>query len=659
MTTPNPNPTPGTTGKHRASRIPLDYYKQGDRMSRRKVWFTRLFMWATIGWTLIVFPACLISEAKKTPLGEERFSHGPVCRGHKNIGAECSACHVSFPMLGARVELSPNEMGGRSTFKGDLKCVECHLGVKSYDKMTASEAIHHPNIDPAATPNCGTCHQDHKGADHDMRRVAEANCVGCHKDLKQAVQPGQLGKYEVSVTDFTTNHPKLRSLPAKDPSKLKFNHAYHMTKGISLYQNGKPYMVSEMLDGVQRQALIKRGQTPSSPVQLDCIDCHNSDERYNDRGWKDENGSLVDAEGRSIAAPEADVKNKEGILAAFNNRRKSRAWVAEEGVMMPPRGVGSYMAPINYDQHCSSCHPLTALPGMRPLPHRLPVIPDPEKYVLNRKVFEAMEEEGIPEPAIKALRPLLDVAFAHRGDFEKKLADLLPKSQLKHEERIVELANQRDVGLRAAVENVIDDARPIKVAPPAIPFPWKQTDVTEPDRKAKVDLALRTLLEGNKNCGECHIARDGMNLSYAAFRQRESENQAILAENEKIRKQNEKNRAENKPELPYKDWASYRVERPAIPELWLKHARFDHLRHTEKGISCKECHPQAYASNPQMLLDAFVKPRKGAEDIMIPSIDVCRNCHSSSPKKEIVDRGVSAKHDCTECHIYHHGLPKK
>ena len=76
----------------------------------------------------------------------------------------------------------------------------------------------------------------------------------------------------------------------------------------------------------------------------------------------------------------------------------------------------------------------------------------------------------------------------------------------------------------------------------------------------------------------------------------------------------------------------------------------DHAQHELKGISCKECHPQAYADNPRILLDAYILPRKGAEVMMIPNKDNCVKCHAPKTAKE---GGV--RHNCTECHQYHHG----
>src|SRR6476659_9828009 len=92
-----------TSGKHRASRIPLDYYKHGDQLSRRKRFWTRLVLLLTIVWCLLLIPAAyMLTTTKNSPVGLQRYSHGQVCRAHATIGHECSACHVDFPMVGAR-----------------------------------------------------------------------------------------------------------------------------------------------------------------------------------------------------------------------------------------------------------------------------------------------------------------------------------------------------------------------------------------------------------------------------------------------------------------------------------------------------------------------------------------------------------------------------
>src|SRR5205823_2370177 len=130
------------SGKQRASRIPLDYYKKPDRMTLRKRFWTKVAAAGALVWLLTYLPASMVPAGRNTPLGNNRFSHGPVCKAHQGMGFECSACHVSFPMLGSRetVELP----GARSTFSGDLRCLECHLGEKRGDKFDGFLAVHHP-----------------------------------------------------------------------------------------------------------------------------------------------------------------------------------------------------------------------------------------------------------------------------------------------------------------------------------------------------------------------------------------------------------------------------------------------------------------------------------------------------------------------------------
>src|SRR5262249_34949219 len=135
-----------SSGKQRASRIPLDYYKHGDDVTRRKGFWTRLVLGLTVVWCLLLIPALVLPAAKSTPVGLQRFSHGQVCRVHANIGHECSACHVSFPMLGARDPVADVLPGARSTFVGDKKCLECHLGDERKGKFDGYLAVHHANM---------------------------------------------------------------------------------------------------------------------------------------------------------------------------------------------------------------------------------------------------------------------------------------------------------------------------------------------------------------------------------------------------------------------------------------------------------------------------------------------------------------------------------
>jgi hypothetical protein len=73
---------------------------------------------------------------------------------------------------------------------------------------------------------------------------------------------------------------------------------------------------------------------------------------------------------------------------------------------------------------------------------------------------------------------------------------------------------------------------------------------------------------------------------------------------------------------------TWRVTPPAIPDRWLSHSVFRHDSHRMR--ECTSCH--AAASSTQ------------TADVLLPSIESCRECHGPSP---------GARSDCVQCHVYH------
>jgi hypothetical protein len=72
------------------------------------------------------------------------------------------------------------------------------------------------------------------------------------------------------------------------------------------------------------------------------------------------------------------------------------------------------------------------------------------------------------------------------------------------------------------------------------------------------------------------------------------------------------------------------VAKAAITTRWLPHSEFQHSAHGM--LKCASCHAQATNS-------------RETSDILIPSIQVCRECHHSG------NDAVEAR--CSECHVYH------
>lgn len=74
------------------------------------------------------------------------------------------------------------------------------------------------------------------------------------------------------------------------------------------------------------------------------------------------------------------------------------------------------------------------------------------------------------------------------------------------------------------------------------------------------------------------------------------------------------------------------VAGPMIPDRWLERSIFSH--HAHRALTCLECHEGALAG-------------ERAADIMLPSIESCRKCHTPA---------VGVRSDCVLCHVYHRPL---
>lgn len=83
------------------------------------------------------------------------------------------------------------------------------------------------------------------------------------------------------------------------------------------------------------------------------------------------------------------------------------------------------------------------------------------------------------------------------------------------------------------------------------------------------------------------------------------------------------------------------IEPTKIPSRWLPHSRFSHVSH--QMMKCVECHGD-------------VDKSELTADVLLPSIDLCRKCHSSQPEQSLnksIPRRFGARTDCAECHVYH------
>jgi hypothetical protein len=78
---------------------------------------------------------------------------------------------------------------------------------------------------------------------------------------------------------------------------------------------------------------------------------------------------------------------------------------------------------------------------------------------------------------------------------------------------------------------------------------------------------------------------------------------------------------------------------PAIPAVWFSHARFAHRAH--RMLECVACHTDVATS-------------KKATDVLVPGIQLCRECHRAVTQEgPVAQHQNSASTQCVSCHVYH------
>jgi hypothetical protein len=80
-----------------------------------------------------------------------------------------------------------------------------------------------------------------------------------------------------------------------------------------------------------------------------------------------------------------------------------------------------------------------------------------------------------------------------------------------------------------------------------------------------------------------------------------------------------------------------RIVPTAVPKIWFPHSRFAHRAH--RMLECAACHEG-------------VEKSSNTADVLLPGIQVCRDCHRASAQKDGAQQ-QSAPTECVTCHGYH------
>lgn len=406
------------TGKQRAVRIPLDYYKRPTCLERWKEWLGVVALVVSGGW--------LASGLLRSDGGDLRYSRGPVANVHQAWDANCAACHDSFVPIQSDHWASHWASEWMGKHGEEQKCQSCHAGPKHH----ASEKW---------APSCAACHREHRGRDASLVSLDDRDCTQCHADLSAAVKPGVKlnaaeGMQRIRGFSKAQGHGDFQRL--KDTAaqqRLEFNHKLHMSPGFITPEKGDPHFTLEKLKESDRQryATNKQGQ-----VQLDCASCHQLDN----------SGSKVSDLGKHTVRPE-----------------------------------GAYMLPIRYDAHCQACHPLTIerknekdpLSGDIAVPHGL----QPQDV---RRLLEGIYTDKVLRNDLKDFEKL--VGKGNRPMPGKKLEEPVRDYQKKIEaaERLL-YAGKNACGechhyepKDALTEPNRNEALPrmFRIAPPKVPQVW-------------------------------------------------------------------------------------------------------------------------------------------------------------------------------------------
>jgi hypothetical protein len=403
---------PPPEGKRRTAPIPIDYLRQPSWFD---LWKSRLAIGAALV-TIAAIAVVLISPAR-----QRVHSRGPLAHVHSALNDDCQSCHVDFvPISGSAFSLTSDNWAHAS----DTNCKACHTG-----------HVHHANqsLDPDTereSANCAACHVEHRGSEANLLMVADRHCTVCHSDL--AAHRSGPSKYDEPIAEVidsfaTDTHPTFRSI-RKDPGRLAFNHALHMTAGLTDAGKGVRPLTSDDLPERFRGRYSAKNVNGRSLITLDCDDCHELQ-----RGGASPAGLGVQTE----------------------------------------RLRGDYFQPVLYERHCQACHPLPFRAGYQhepeaQVPHGTSAA-QLERAVRNLTLAEVVGKQG----NLEHLDPSVPVPGNERLNLLPDTAALLVDEELERSARHVNAACRQchsDTHDKEADERDLF----ISVAPVNIPFVWFQ-----------------------------------------------------------------------------------------------------------------------------------------------------------------------------------------
>ncbi|MFT5695622.1 MAG: hypothetical protein ACI9QQ_001601 [Myxococcota bacterium] len=209
---------------------------------------------------------------------------GPVTHQHGTIEKDCASCHSAG--TGGAAHWLSSALASNPTASDSDRCQVCHdLGssstiahsvpaqdlarktarMRAYDlDMSRPVRFTLAKIGPGIPLReggelaCAVCHQEHRGANHDLNALTNDQCQVCHL---------------VQFERFADGHPALGAYPYGRRTRIIFNHQTHR-------EDYFPDEGREVFSCSDCHAPEATGRTMTvNPFQATCGDCHDGDVR--------------------------------------------------------------------------------------------------------------------------------------------------------------------------------------------------------------------------------------------------------------------------------------------------------------------------------------------------------------------------------------------
>ncbi|MCM2371719.1 hypothetical protein [Aporhodopirellula aestuarii] len=269
----------------------------------------------TVG-SLLVFAFALIGIFG-TPLAPEfvrpgnlSTSHAQILKGDLTSGG-CTVCHGNVSADAWMAMRESGHVGTESTLTMSDRCVACHhdriptelatsahnlasetriaIGKQRRDILLASShnvGASRPAsnsggsiwLPPAAISQdnvaCSVCHQEHHGADADIKAIADTRCQSCHSQR---------------FGSFATSHPEFNNWPTTSQHAIAFDHSRHAnihypktaesatadsSAAASQFDCRACHIVDRPRAGMASKTALADSIVSTLPFEVACASCH-------------------------------------------------------------------------------------------------------------------------------------------------------------------------------------------------------------------------------------------------------------------------------------------------------------------------------------------------------------------------------------------------